>query len=183
VKADEVVPVTAVTWNLPAVDGLTVDDIQDTPENLRVELHNGDLVIKLPGTLWHEKVAEAVAAWFGRAGRFAATNPGIKRTPRDTRIPDVGVFFREPEAWDTAYHDPSQFEAVVEVWSRSSDEKDRHDMQWYADRGIPEYWLVTPIEGNKRDATITRYRLVVTEGTAGYLHEETTTLAELVARS
>ena len=85
---------TVVSWNMPAVDGLTIDDIADMPENLRVELHNGDLVIKLPGTLRHEKVAEAIAAWFARSGRFAATNPGIRRTTRDTRIPDVGVLHR-----------------------------------------------------------------------------------------
>lgn len=173
---------TVMTWTLPAVDGLTVDDIEDMPENLRVELHNGDLVVKLPGTLWHEKVAEAIVVWFASQHRFAATNPGIKRTARDTRIPDVGVFFTEPTEWDTAYHEPSELEVVVEVWSRSSDEKDHHEMQWYADRGIPEYWLVTPIEGKKRDALITRFKLAVIDGRPAYRHESTTTLTQLTGR-
>lgn len=171
---------TVMTWTLPAVDGLTIDDIADMPENLRVELHNGDLVIRFPGTLWHEKVAEAIVGWFSGHGRFAATNPGIKRTTRDTRIPDVGVFFAEPEDWGTAYHDPGQLVVVVEVWSRSSDETDRHDMQWYADRGIPEYWLVTPIEGAKRDALITQFKLTVTAGVPSYRHESTVTLHSLL---
>lgn len=177
---------TVMTWTMPAVDageGLTVDDIADMPENLRVELHNGDLVVRLPGTLWHEKVAEAVVGWFSSRSRFAATNPGVKRTVRDTRIPDVGLFFSEPAEWDTAYHDPSELEIVVEVWSKSSDEKDHHAMQWYADQGIPEYWLVTPIEGRKRDATITRFRLTVADGRPAYRHEATTTLGELTGQS
>jgi Uma2 family endonuclease len=173
---------TVMTWTLPAVDGLTVDDIEDMPENLRVELHNGDLVVKLPGTLWHEKVAEAIVVWFASQHRFAATNPGVKRTARDTRIPDVGVFLTEPAEWDTAYHDPSEPEIVVEVWSRSSDEKDHYEMQWYADRGIPEYWLVTPIEGKKRDAQVTRFRLAVIDGRPAYRHDSTTSLSVLTGR-
>jgi Uma2 family endonuclease len=95
-------------------------------------------------------------------------------------VPDVGVFLAEPDAWDTAYHDPAQLELVVEVWSRSSDEKDRYDMQWYADRGIAEYWLVTPIEGDKRDAMITRFRLTVTGGETGYRHDGAVTLQQLI---
>lgn len=73
---------TVVTWTMSAVDGLSIDDIQEMPENVRVELHNGDLMIKLPGTPWHEKVAEAITPWFAARGRFAATNPGIRRTAR-----------------------------------------------------------------------------------------------------
>lgn len=38
---------------------------------------------------------------------------------------------------------------------------------------------MTAIEGSKKDATITRYRLVLTDGVAGYRHEETTTLGAL----
>jgi Uma2 family endonuclease len=170
---------TVMTWNMPAVDGLTVDDIEDMPENLRVELHNGDLVVKVPGTLWHEKIAEAIVILFASQRRFAATNPGIKRTARDTRVPDVGVFFTEPTDWDTAYHNASELEVVVEVWSKSSDEKDHQEMQWYADRGTPEYWLVTPIEGKKLDVQISQFKLTIIDGRPAYRHEATTTLGEL----
>jgi hypothetical protein len=78
----------------------------------------------------------------------------------------AGVFFTEPAEWDAAHHDPSELEILVEVWSRSSDEKDHHEMQWYADRGIAGYWLVTPIEGRP-----------------AYRHESTTTLSHLTGRS
>jgi Uma2 family endonuclease len=101
------------------------------------------------------------------------------RTAPDTRVPTWGVFFTEPADWDTAYHDPSELEVVVEVWSKSSDEKDHQEMQWYADRGIPEYWLATPIEGKKRDAQISRFRLTIIDDRPAYRHGATTTLGEL----
>lgn len=91
----------------------------------------------------------------------------------------MGVFFSEPTDWEIAYHTADQIEIVVEVWSKSSDEKDHHEMQWYADQGIPEYWLVVPIEAAKRDARITRFKLIVTDGTPAYRHESTTSLTEL----
>lgn len=65
------------------------------------------------------------------------------------------------------------------MWSRSPDEKDHDEMQWYAKRGIAEYWLVTPIEGAKRDARIARFKLTFTDGQPNYKHESTTTLSKL----
>jgi hypothetical protein len=60
---------------MPAVDGPTIDDIEDMPEYLRVELHNGNLVVKALGTLWHEKIAEAIVVWFAFATSFCRHQP------------------------------------------------------------------------------------------------------------
>jgi hypothetical protein len=50
-------------------------------------------------------------------------------------------------------------------------------MQWYADCGIPEYWLAEPIEGDRWSALITRYRLArAAAGDAAYIKTDVTTL-------
>jgi hypothetical protein len=66
------------------------------------------------------------------------------------------------------------------VWSPSSDAKDRNP-QWYAERGIPAYWLAEPIEGQKWAALITRYKFArnTPSGTAAYIEVGKTTLDEL----
>jgi Uma2 family endonuclease len=46
---------------------------------------------------------------------------------------------------------------VVEVWSPSSDGEDHEAMHWYAGRGIDEYWLAEPMEGDRWGAFITCY--------------------------
>jgi hypothetical protein len=66
-------------------------------------------------------------------------------------------------------------------WAPSSGDKDRNP-RWYADRGIAEYWLAEPIEGDTWGALITQYQLARTPaGTAAYVETGRTTLAALEA--
>jgi uncharacterized protein (DUF2237 family) len=53
-------------------------------------------------------------------------------------------------------------------------------MRWYADRGIPEYWLAEPAEGDRWGAVLTRYALARTaSGDAAYIKSDVTTLDAL----
>ena len=53
-------------------------------------------------------------------------------------------------------------------------------MQWYADLGIPEYWLAKPIEGERWESVITRYRIGRTAaGDVTYVEDDTVRLSSL----
>jgi Uma2 family endonuclease len=113
-------------------------------------------------------------------GRLAYTQVGVLSTPSDTRVADVGVFASEPDP-RAAWHPAGDLTLVVGVWSPSSGDKDRNP-RWYADRGIAEYWLAEPIEGDTWGAPITQYQLARTPaGTAAYVETGRTTLAALEA--
>jgi Uma2 family endonuclease len=167
------------TFHLSAIDTWTVDELADLPPTLRYELHDGRLVIMPPAKVWHEEIAARIRAILRSAGRLAVTNVGVLRTKGDMRVPDVAVFREEPDP-NAAWHKPDHLSLVVEVWSPSSDEKDHGAMQWYADRGIPEYWLATPVEGERWGASITRYKLARTAaGETTYVEVDTTALSAL----
>lgn len=168
--------------NLPAVEIWTVEDLEGLPSELRYEIRNGKLVIMSPVRLWHEHVAAEIRGVLRRAGRHAFTNVGIKRTSSDTRVSDVAVFRDEPDDPLESWHEAGEIALVVEVWSPSSDDKDRNEMDWYARRGIPEYWLAEPMDGDKWGAYVTRFTLArATSGEATYMRLEATTLTALSA--
>ena len=147
---------------VPASDVSTVDDLQNLPADIRCEIHNGRLVIMSPVRVWHQNVARAIANALERSGRHVSTDVTIRRTVSDTRMPDVAAFVRPPDL-RAAVHDPDTIDLVVDVWSPSSDAKDHHEMQWYADLGIAGYWLVEPVgDGSTLEATISRFALATT---------------------
>ncbi len=86
------------TLHLPDVveDGFTLDDLEGLPSKLRYEIHDGRLVIMSPARLWHQRVARRIANLLEKAGRFADTEVGVRRSNRDTRVADVGVFHEAP---------------------------------------------------------------------------------------
>lgn len=167
------------TFHLPAIETWTVDELADLPQTLRFELHNGRLVIMSPAKVWHEETAARIRTVLRLAGRLAVTNVGILRTKGDMRVPDVAVFREEPDP-NAAWHNAACIALVVEVWSPSSDGKDYDAMHWYADRGISEYWLAVPVEGDRWGACITRYTLARTaDGETTYVEVDTTALNAL----
>jgi Uma2 family endonuclease len=117
-----------------------------------------------------------------RMERLTDTQIGILNTRGDVRVADVAVFSVDPDP-RAAWHPASSIHVVVEVWAPSSDDKDR-DPRWYADRGIPEYWLAEPVEGEKWGALITRRELAHTPGgTTAFVETGKTTLEALEASS
>jgi Uma2 family endonuclease len=163
----------------PVDDGWTIADLEGLPSSLRYEVHNGELVIMSPARLWHQEIERRICNMLIAAGRFAFTQVGVRRTARDARVAEVGVFRDSPADSSVTWHDPAALDLVVEVWSKSSDEKD-WDTGWYADCGMPEYWLAEPIEGETWGALITIHKLARTvSGESAYIRTEQTTLAEL----
>jgi Uma2 family endonuclease len=163
----------------PINDTWTVDDLEDLPPTVRAEVHNGKLVIMSPARVWHQRIERLICNLLEAAGRQADTQIGIIRVKRDARVAEVAVLYEEVADENRAWHKPETVALVVEVWSPSSDDKDRNP-DWYAEVGIPEYWLAEPIEGDKWGALITMYELArAPSGTAAYIETRKATLAEL----
>jgi Uma2 family endonuclease len=163
----------------PIGDVWTVDDLERLPHTLRAELRDGNLVIKSPARLWQGHIRTAVCSKLSSGGRAAFTEVGIQCTDRDARVADIAVFYNEPSNPDSAWQRPDTIALVVEVWSPSSHGKD-HTPDWYAELGIPEYWLAEPIEGEKWGALITMYeRVQAASGRTTYVETRTATLATL----
>jgi Uma2 family endonuclease len=168
-----------ITEFTPIADEWSIDDLEDLPPGIRAEVHNGNLYVMSPARLWHQHVESTLRDILVRAGRFAFTQVGVLRTRNDARVADIGVFYEEPTDLDVAWHDPATLSLIAEVWSPSSDKKDRNP-SWYADQGIPQYWLAVPIKGEPRGAQVTMYELTQTpSGTAEYVERRRVTLAEL----
>lgn len=141
----------------PIAGEWTIADLEELPRGVRAEVHNGNLYVMSPARLWHQHVESALRNILVEAGRFAFTQVGVFGRPNDTRVAEVGVFYEEPDELNTSWHDPAAIAMVAEVWSPSSEDKDRNP-RWYLAHDIPEYWLAEPIEGEKFDALVTMYR-------------------------
>ncbi|GAA4694911.1 Uma2 family endonuclease [Phytohabitans rumicis] len=157
----------------------TIADLEELPRGTRAEVHDGNLYVIFPARLWHQYVEQKLCNLLEQAGRFAFTQVGVLNTAKDTRVAEVGVFYDQPTDPNAAWHDPAALALVAEVWSPSSDKKDRNP-SWYAERGIPEYWLAEPIEGDPWGALVTMYELANTlAGSTEYVERRRATLAEL----
>ncbi|GAA1839389.1 Uma2 family endonuclease [Asanoa iriomotensis] len=169
-----------VTITIPDVQGgFTLDDLADLPHCVRWELRNGKLVIGSRARLWHQRTARRIANLLERQGKQAETEVGVRASATDSRIADIGVFHQEPDDVERAWHDADLISMVVEVWSASSDSKDRN-AYWHADRGIQEYWFAEPVKGEKWAARVTIFKLGRTaSGAVDYVEQRIATLDEL----
>jgi Uma2 family endonuclease len=159
---------------------ITADDLETFPDaGYRYELHEGNLVLMSPVTVWHSNTAWRLIGYFRAQGRHCAGEVGIKSSHRDVRVPDVSVF-HGPVDDSKAMFPPSEFALVVEIVSPSSEIDDRVTKPWvYAHAGIPEFWRAERIEGTG-DATI--YQFVLEQSPDGepvYRQTGVTTLSEL----
>lgn len=138
---------------------VTVDDLESLPDELRYELHEGNLQIMPPATFWHNDVASRITHALRTAGMVATHDTTVKFSEIDTRVPDAAALKSEPDE-DRSWFAPSDFLIVVEVVSRSSEDQDRFlKPVYYAKAGIPEYWRVERDPDNRRDALIHQYKL------------------------
>lgn len=135
---------TTMTTLPVSLDGWTVDDLHDFPEDdqLHYELVDGALLMTPAPVLWHDY---AVGRLFSVLDR-ALTEPwcvvaggGVRFDDRNYRQPDVLVIARA--ALDKKLADPADVLLVVEVMSPSSVSNDRISKPaQYAGAGIPHYW-------------------------------------------
>jgi Uma2 family endonuclease len=170
---------------LPPIESLDVDDLASLPDGYRYELHEGNLVIMTPSSYWHKEMAWRLMFMLRAAGLEAFQDTGIRGDrPRDGRLPDVGVVSALPPGFADYSNLPgSAFRLVIEIVSENSMNGEHTDkMVWYAERGIPEYWIVDQAPGRPdRDGLVSVYVLVEPGGKPGYAFERSLLLSELEA--
>src|SRR3569833_39586 len=130
---------------LPPIEKLDVDDLASLPKGYRYELHGGNLVIMTPSTFWHKAMARRLFLMLHAAGLEVFLDPGVLGDlPRDCRLPDLGVVtVLPPNLADYSNLPGSTYRQVIEVASENSLNGEYGDKAlWYAERGIPEYWIV-----------------------------------------
>jgi len=169
--------------NLPPIESLDVEDLFTLPEGYRYELHEGNLVIMAPSTFWHKDMARRIYLLLHAAGLRVFQDPGVLgERPRDNRLPDLGVVRVLPPGKLKYSNLPgSAYSLVVEIVSANSLNGEYTDkMDWYAKRGIPEYWIVdqTP-DRDEDDAHARILRLPPDKSAYGW--ERSLLLSELEA--
>jgi Uma2 family endonuclease len=133
----------------------TWDDFSALGEDDLRELIDGELVeVEVP-TCSHEEVVASLVyflrAWIerGNGGRVLGAGYKVRISDRRGVMPDV-QFYRAgnraaSEQQQGLVH--GQPDLVVEVVSPTSRRFDRvTKLRWYAQRGVPEYWIVAPEE-------------------------------------
>lgn len=172
--------------NLPPIEDIDVEDLPTLPEGYRYELHTGNLYIMTPSSFWHKEIAYRFVSMLRAANLIAFQDPGVLGDrPRDCRLPDAGVVTELPDRDKRSYSNlpGSAYSLVVEVVSENSRNGEYTDkMAWYAEQGIPEYWIAdqTPDRCDD-DALVLMHRLTQLAGKPMYECERTLLLSELEA--
>ncbi|GIE33206.1 hypothetical protein Ait01nite_062510 [Actinoplanes italicus] len=118
------------------------------------------------------------------AGLDVLQDCGVKGVrPRDLRLPDLGVLVQpspgEPASY--SYLPPSAYAMVIEIVSKNSPNGEFLEKKlWYAEHGIPEYWIVeeTP-DRSDEDGVITILRLDESSDKPDYLEVRSLLVSEL----
>jgi len=132
----------------------TWDDFIALDDEDRRELIDGELVeIEVP-TFVHEEIVAGLVyflrAWVevGHGGRVVGSGYKVRVSDRRGVMPDV-QFYRAGNDAPVAQQQglvSGRADLVVEIISPSSGRYDRvKKLRWYAQLGVPEYWLVDPV--------------------------------------
>ncbi|MGW4948520.1 Uma2 family endonuclease [Actinoplanes sp. NPDC004185] len=172
--------------NLPPIESIDVDDLLTLPEGYRYELHEGNLVIMTPSTFWHKSMAGRLFLLLHTAGLQVFQDPGVLgERPRDNRLPDLGVVDVLPPGLASYSNLPgSAYRLVIEIVSENSRNGEHTDkMAWYAQRGIPEYWIVeqTPERADDDALVLVHVLSHSGDGKSAYERERSLLLSELEA--
>lgn len=170
-------------FDLPFIEDIDVEDLPTLHEGYRYELHGGNLVIMTPATFWHRLIQRRIYDMLRAAGQNAFQDPGVLGDgPRDNRLPGVAVITELPAGKPTKSYSnlPGSFYfLVVEVVSENSPNGEHTDkMAWYAERGIPEYWIADESPSRPDDAMV-QIHVLAAGSKATYAHERTILLSEL----
>ena len=171
--------------NLPPIENLDVDDLASLPAGYRYELHEGNLVIMTPSTFWHKVMARRLLLMLYAAGLEVLQDTGVRGDrPRDSRLPDLGVVATLPaDIADYSNLPGSAYRMVIEIVSENSANGEYTEKaRWFAERSIPEYWIVdrTP-ERSHNDALVHLHRLTLAGDVPGYARERSVCLSDLEA--
>ncbi|WP_394846601.1 Uma2 family endonuclease [Pendulispora brunnea] len=133
----------------------TWEEFLDLDDDDRRELIDGEFVEieTMPGPA-HEYTVGAliyyVNAWAKprRAGDLYASGYKVRVSNKRGIMPDLQYFAKDnPNRWQERAVSVGRPELAVEVISPGSSRYDRvKKFNWYADIGVPEYWIVHPLE-------------------------------------
>ena len=172
--------------NLPPIESLDVEDLLSLPEGYRYELREGNLVIMRPSTFWHKAMARRISP--ACCTRPASTRSRIlecSEIGRGIAAFPISVSSTSCRRGMASYSNlpGSAYRLVVEIVSENSLNGEYTDkMDWYARRGIPEYWIVDQAPGRADDdALVQVYRLQQSDGMHAYALERRLLLSELEA--
>jgi Uma2 family endonuclease len=137
----------------PHVGPYTWDDFINLEDDDRRELIDGELVeVEVPN-LPHERIVGTLVyhliAWTraGGGGCVLASGFKVRISERRGVMPDIQYYRRENVVPKQEYKGAvtSKPDLAVEIISPSSRRYDRvTKLNWYASRGVPEYWIVDP---------------------------------------
>jgi Uma2 family endonuclease len=169
---------------LPPIEDLEVEHLALLPRGYRYELRQGNLVVGLPTNFWQKSMTGRLLMMLYGTGADVFHEPGVLGSrPRDSRLPDLGVLIRRPRKPANCTHLPgSAFRLVIEIVSRDGQDGECTDkMAWYAEQGIPEYWIVTETPDRAdADATVHVHRFAA-DTEPVYARERSLLLSELEA--
>jgi Uma2 family endonuclease len=167
--------------HLPPIEDLDVEDLVSLPKGYRYELHEGNLAIGTPSSFWHKVVARRLLLMLYSAGLEVFQDTGIRGDrPRDSRLPDLGVVnVLPPNPADYSHLPGSAFRLVIEIVSENSANGEYTEkLRWYADRGIPKYWIV---DRSSDRALVHLHRLTLGGEAPAYVRERSVLLSDLEA--
>jgi Uma2 family endonuclease len=154
-----------------AVGSYSWQDFIDLDDDDRRELIDGELIeVEVPKRI-HEHIVAQVIVFLGLwarerdSGRVLGSGYKVRITDKRGVMPDV-QFYRKENRADLEQNDglaKGRPDLVVEIASPSSRRYDRvKKLRWYAEIGVPEYWVIDPEE-----RTVERLVLEGTEGSSG----------------
>jgi Uma2 family endonuclease len=154
-----------------AVGSYSWQDFIDLDDDDRRELIDGELIeVEVPKRI-HEHIVAQVIVFLGLwarerdSGRVLGSGYKVRITDKRGVLPDV-QFYRKENRADLEQNDglaKGRPDLVVEIASPSSRRYDRvKKLRWYAEIGVPEYWVIDPEE-----RTVERLVLEGTEGRSG----------------
>jgi Uma2 family endonuclease len=168
---------------LPPIETLDVDDLNSLPEGYRYELHEGNLVIRTLSTFWHKAMAGRLYLMLHATGVEVFQDPGvISGKPRDSRLPDLGVVLDLPsDMADYSNLPGSAYRLVIEIVSENSANGEYTEKSaWYAERGIPEYWIADRTPDRVHDDAIVHI-MALSDEKPEYERQRSVRLSELEA--
>jgi Uma2 family endonuclease len=149
-------------WPYVPPDGWTAADLDhigpDGPHGeldvlKRIELVDGELIIKGPQTELHRQVVDGLRSELRQQAPeelTAVREMDIVLGPRQRPCPDVSVVTKAAKVADRGrtHYEPADVVLVVEVMSKSSEIRDRETKpRRYAEGGIKHHWRIENDEG------------------------------------
>ena len=130
---------------------LTVADYMNTPDDVRCQLIDGELILAPSPTTRHQRVSVRLFVDLHQFVRMEGLGEAciapldVVFPDREVYQPDILFVSNERKGIITEANIQGAPDLVVEILSPSTQRHDRgHKQDVYAERGVREYWIVDP---------------------------------------